>query len=459
VRSPPDSRYYSRPDGQEDSVRRCTRIAIVLVAALWPGTLFAQVRIRLPDVPAQLLAEPADPLVEPRADAPPDAGAPRSQTTSIYDSRTQYPKYLANSYFGLSVGFLHYPFSSEQVQPGNRVESVRVGHVAGQVVLFGHHFNEYLSAQAGYTRPVRYVTYVNVNNTGTSRTVWMAFGEFMLRARAPVNDKVAIYGNAGLGLTSRRGFSIGGTTVVKDAQYAAVVVGAGVEYHLTPSWDVLAGVSRVPTSVADNQPRTLFVSGGVRYNLRPLSPERVERNSRGGFVFPENVVQIGFSTSVFGYGINQFFASRFPIFWGGHVEIARGWSMHYQRNVFHTAKLFSFDVGASAAQWKSRKNGEKFVTLSVYPLLRLTVWRTRLADWFLSYSVAGPSRMTRKVVDGEDTGTNRFTFQDFMGMGVFAGKDRNVMLGVKIVHYSNGNLFPRNAGVAVPLTFTVGYTF
>ncbi|HYN08987.1 MAG TPA: acyloxyacyl hydrolase [Vicinamibacterales bacterium] len=464
-------------------------IAIGMVAVCWPGPLFAQVRLKLPDVPTSLLTE-ADtprgdggqlwktpgtplstasqefstidprPLTHARSGAPPGAADPAPpQTTSIHDPRAQYPKYLANSYFGINVGFLHYPFSSEQMEPGNDADSVRVGHVAGQVVLIGHHFNEYFSAQAGYTRPVRYVTYVNVNNTGSSRTVWMAFAEFMVRARVPVNERVAIYGNAGLAMTSRRGFRIGSTTVVKDAQYASMVVGAGLEYRLNPSWDVLAGVTRVPTSLEDNQPRTLFLSGGIRYNLRPLPVERVERNSRGGFGFPENVLQIGFTTSAFGYGINQFFASRFPIFWGGRVEVARGWSLHYQRNIFHTEKLFSFDVGASAAQWKSRKNGEKFLTLSVYPLLRLTFWRTPLADWFLSYSVAGPSRMTRKVVDDQDTGTNRFTFQDFMGMGVFAGKDRNVMIGIKIVHYSNGNLFPRNAGVAVPLTFTLGYTF
>lgn len=435
-------------------------IAIGLIAVCWPGPLFAQVRVRLPDVPAGLPAEASAAPVESRSEPPAgDSDPAPPQTTSIHDPRTQYPKYLANSYFGINVGFLHYPFSSEQLQPGNKVEFVRVGHVAGQVVLFGHHFNEYISAQAGYTRPVRYVTYVNVNATGVNRTVWMAFGEFTVRARVPVNEWFAIYGNAGLALTSRRGFAIGTTTIVTDAHYASMVIGAGLEYHLNPSWDVLAGVTRVPTSLEDKQPRTLFLSGGIRYNLRPLPVERVERNSRGGFVFPENMLEIGFTTSALGYGINQFFASRFPIFWGGQVKVARGWSANYQRNVFHTAKLFSFDIGASAAQWKSQKNSEKFLTLSVYPLLRLTVWRTRQADLFLLYSVAGPTRMTHKVVDDQATGTNRFTFQDFMGVGVFAGKDRNFMVGVKIVHYSNGNLFPRNPGVSVPLTFTVGYTF
>ena len=89
----------------------------------------------------------------------------------------------------------------------------------------------------------------------------------------------------------------------------------------------------------------------------------------------------------------------------------------------------------------------------------LTLLRTRQADWFVSYAPAGPSRMTRKMVDDLETGTNRFTFQDMMGMGVFAGRNRNVMFSVTIIHFSNGNLFPRNPGVSVPLTFSLGYTF
>ena len=62
------------------------------------------------------------------------------------------------------------------------------------------------------------------------------------------------------------------------------------------------------------------------------------------------------------------------------------------------------------------------------------------------------------IVDGENTGRH-FTFQDFMGLGVFAGKDRKLNAEVNINHYSNGNIFPDNAGVKIPLTFMVGYTF
>ncbi|MBK6826807.1 MAG: acyloxyacyl hydrolase [Chitinophagaceae bacterium] len=29
--------------------------------------------------------------------------------------------------------------------------------------------------------------------------------------------------------------------------------------------------------------------------------------------------------------------------------------------------------------------------------------------------------------------------------------------GIRIAHYSNGNLFPQNDGVKIPLTFNLGY--
>lgn len=44
-----------------------------------------------------------------------------------------------------------------------------------------------------------------------------------------------------------------------------------------------------------------------------------------------------------------------------------------------------------------------------------------------------------------------------MGVGVAFGEKRNVTAGVKINHYSNGNIFTHNAGLKIPLTLSVGY--
>jgi len=80
------------------------------------------------------------------------------------------------------------------------------------------------------------------------------------------------------------------------------------------------------------------------------------------------------------------------------------------------------------------------------------------ADLFFQYAVAGPSFISETSVDNHELG-HRFTFQNFMAIGTFIGPGRKVTAGIKINHYSNGNIFTENAGVKVPLTLTVGYVF
>jgi hypothetical protein len=116
------------------------------------------------------------------------------------------------------------------------------------------------------------------------------------------------------------------------------------------------------------------------------------------------------------------------------------------------------DWGAGITSLKSRKNGEWFSAASLYPLFRFTLLRTRPADWYLDYSLAGPTFISRTIIDRNETG-GHFTFQDFMGAGVFVDRRRSLNAEIRIMHYSNGNLFPHNPGVTVPLSFHVGYAF
>jgi len=237
----------------------------------------------------------------------------------------------------------------------------------------------------------------------------------------------------------------------------AVLVGGGVEYRLNPSWDLTAGLTLSPGKASVDQPRTLYSSGGIRYTMRALPPERVEAIRRSGFTFPRQVAYIEYSSGT-GYGVNDFVSRTVPIFWGGHAKVDFGIAPHYERNVFHTRKVFALDVGASAGFYKTRQHNDRFFTLSAYPLFRFTFLRARLADMYFAYSLAGPTYISKIVLDGLDTGRH-FTFQDFMGIGWFAGAERRLNIGVKINHYSNGNIFTQNAGVKIPLTFSIGYAF
>jgi hypothetical protein len=315
--------------------------------------------------------------------------------------------------------------------------------------------------QGVYMRRAAWVTYINVNGDEQRHHVWMNFGALTVQGKAPINDRVSAYLEGGFGIASRRGFDDEhGNPVVRHAHYNSPVLGAGLLYHASPSWDFTTGVTYIPHRTEEKQPASAFVSTGVRYNIGAGPAPAIEAGHGGdgdAYIFPEHVVQLEISTGR-GYGVNKFFSSKVPVFWDGTVEIQNGVAVHYERNIFHTRKLFALDLGTSGSFWKSRAAGDKFATLSVYPLLRFTLVRTRPADFFFMYSVAGPTYITKRFIDGVGTGGN-FTFQDFLGFGAFIGEKRNVSLGFKITHYSNGNLFVDNAALKVPVTINLGYAF
>jgi hypothetical protein len=375
------------------------------------------------------------------------------------DPRTQYPPFLANAFVGGHLSYVNYHFTDQQLEPGFRTGYVAVPHLGVRVDLFGYRVNRFMSVQAAYMRPAAWVTYHDINGDQQLHHVWMNFGAITVQGKAPITSRLSAYLEGGFGVASRRGFEDAhGDFVVRHAHYASPVLGAGLIVHATPSWDFTTGVTYIPHHAEDKQPASAFVSTGFRYNIGTGPAPRIEAAATGDtYIFPEHVVQVEL-TSGGGYGANKFFSSKVPIFWDGNVEIAHGLSVHYERNVFHTRKLFALDLGTSASFWTSRGNSDKFATLSVYPLLRFTLVRTRPADFFFMYSVAGPTYITKRFIDGLGTGGN-FTFQDFMGAGAFIGEKRNVSLGVKITHYSNGNLFVDNAALKVPLTINLGYAF
>ena len=374
------------------------------------------------------------------------------------DTRTQYPRLLQNSYISINIGAIEQPFSQTQLEPGFHAASIEVPAVDVRVMLIGHEFNRFLSVQGSYMRPLNYVSYVNVREGDVDRHhVRVNFGAVTVKARAPLAKRWSAYGEGGLGFTSRTGFNFGDTVAVSDAHYASVLVGGGAEYRLTPSWDLIAGVTFSPGRDKVRQPHTTFFSGGFRYTVRALPADRVAANREGGFNFPRQSFQVEYSSGT-GYGVNDFVSRKVPVFWGGHAKVDFGIAPHYERNVFHTRKVFGLDVGASAGFYETRRDNDRFFTLSVYPLFRFTFLRARLADMYFVYSLAGPTYISKVVLDGLDTGRH-FTFQDFMGIGWFAGANRNLNFGIKINHFSNGNIFTQNAGVKIPLTFSVGYAF
>lgn len=378
---------------------------------------------------------------------------------SAQDARVQYPRLLRNSYIGFHAGDIRYQFSGNQLQTGFHTQSVQVSHLGVRAFLIGHEFSRYVSAQLSYMRPVEWVKYQNVNGDGADHSVWMNVAGLSIKPQIPVSRNFRLYAEGGLAIVTRKGFSVNGSTAVADYNRAGFLAGGGVSYDWNNRWSLLAGVVSASGSSEFHQPRTTFVSGGFNYTMRPLRPEVLEKNSDSDFVFPENIIQVGYSSSATGFGANDFVSKgRVPVFWAGDVNVARGISVNYQRNAFHTRRRLSLDWGVGVSSWKSQKNRDGFVTASVYPVFEFTMIRRHAMDFYFRYSAAGPAFISISLIDGTDTG-KRFTFQDFMGVGFFAGPQRKFNGEVRIVHYSNGNVFPHNPGITVPLNLNVGYTF
>ncbi len=372
------------------------------------------------------------------------------------DRRIQYPLGLKNSYFGFNIGYINYPFSSAQLEPGFTVQSINIPHIAPRLILYGLQFNKYLSAQISYMRPVDWVTYYNINGDKTSHSVWMNVGGLTLATHIPIQKKFSLFAEGGLGIVTRKGFEIDYIPVIKNATYATVLLGAALKYHLNKKWDLQLSTTWSPAHAKEKQPHTVLYSAGFNYRLKELSKEKVESNIKSGYYFAKHFIQASYTTNALSYGVNDLFSKTLPLFWGGAAHLKQGFSLSYQRNIFHARKVFSLDWAAGMGYWKSRRKEDEFFTVSLYPVLRFTALRSPKTDLFFEYTVAGPTFISKTIIDNERTGRH-FTFYDAMGIGIFTGKNKNLNAGLRIAHFSNGNIFPQNDGVKVPLTFSFGY--
>jgi len=201
------------------------------------------------------------------------------------DRRYQYPAVLSNSFAGVSIGYINYPFSNSQLEAGYEAASVKVPHTAVRIILFGHEFNEYLSAQISYMRPVDWVEYKNINGDETAHSVWMNVAGISAKAQTPQWKKFSVYGELGLSVITRRGFKTNNETVMSDACYGSLSTGAGVQYHLDNKWTLMLNAVYSPGNTSEKQPHTIFYSGAFTYTMRPISNEKLQRNEAAGFHF------------------------------------------------------------------------------------------------------------------------------------------------------------------------------
>ena len=101
-------------------------------------------------------------------------------------------------------------------------------------------------------------------------------------------------------------------------------------------------------------------------------------------------------------------------------------------------------------------NTNQYQSLNIYslsPILRYYFTE----HYFLNASI-GLAYLTRTRIDHQNLGMH-FAFQDQLGVGVSLGNKKQFSLSLSAMHYSNGSLCKKNAGITIPLVVNVEYGF
>ncbi|WP_339660116.1 acyloxyacyl hydrolase [uncultured Polaribacter sp.] len=383
------------------------------------------------------------------------------------ESKTKLTNFLSKSYYSINFGGVFYPFSNDNLIDGYKTETFSRNWFSGRLLL-GHKLTDDVSLQFGTLRPASWFKYDNVNNIGYERSVWINAWSLSLKKDFKLHKNTSFYAEAGIANVTRFGFSINDKEIYEDAHYASLLYGFGLQHKLSEKWRLSLNGTFLPKSTKQNQPSISQVSLGFEYHLQQLDDKKATEFANNKYFFPDNILQVSYGTSAIGFGMNRFFGMSLkvgsfesfgiPVFWVGAVKANHAISVTYQRLVFRTEKIFSLDWGTSVTYFQSEFGKENVFAFSVFPVMRFYLLRKKDFDFYTNYSLIGPTYITKSDIDGIESGP-KITYQDTMGFGVFFGKERKYNFELRIMHYSNGNIFTRNAGVAVPLQLTLGKTF
>lgn len=382
--------------------------------------------------------------------------------------KTAPSKFLENFYYSVNFGGIFYPFSNDNLKEGFKTETYSKNYFSGKLG-FGYKIKDDLALQFGVIRPAAWFKYDNINNIGYERSVWINAWYLSLKKNINLHKKLSFYGELGAANVTRIGFSIEDEVIYSDAHFASLFYGFGFNYKLNERWRLALNGTFMPKSKKNNQPAISQASLGFEYHIQPVEKElALKYKNDQRYFFPNNILQVSYGTSKIGFGANKFFSMNLrvgnfesfgiPIFWLGKVRAAHTYSITYQRLAFRTEKLFSLDWGVSATAFQTEATRENVFAFSIFPTMRFYLMRRKGFDMYTNYSIIGPTFLTKSNIDNLETGP-KITYQDTMGLGVFFGEKRKYNFELRIIHYSNGNIFTNNSGVAIPVQFTLGKTF
>ena len=364
----------------------------------------------------------------------------------------------------MNLGLLYNDFNERQLEPGFSYEETSPNRFSGRVLL-GYEFSPDWAIQYGVLRPAAWFEYNKVNGTNLSKTVWTNLWSLTLKKDFHFDRSWGAFLEAGPATVARKGFTLGTETGVEDYRYLSILTAVGVTYKLSDQWELLAHGVFVPKA-KENQPALKQFSLGVQYNLKELAPKPSQEASQTRPFFPTHTLQVGYGNDFIGYAPNKIVSMNarvggtdglgLPIFWYGDAKASNTFLINYAKTLYKSHKFFSLGYGASFTAFESSMDKKWTGAISVYPQMSFYFWRREGFDAYATYSVIGPTFITREDIDGVETGP-KITYQDFIAAGAYLGNDRKWNAELKIIHYSNGNIFTKNNGVAVPVVFQLGY--
>jgi hypothetical protein len=100
-------------------------------------------------------------------------------------------------------------------------------------------------------------------------------------------------------------------------------------------------------------------------------------------------------------------------------------------------------------------------SLNIYAIAPVFRWYFKKSPTMSPYFEAsiGPSYLTRTHLGDDHNLGMHFAFQDELGLGASFGKEQRFFIGVSALHYSNGRMAAKNAGITIPAILNIGYRF
>jgi hypothetical protein len=145
-----------------------------------------------------------------------------------------------------------------------------------------------------------------------------------------------------------------------------------------------------------------------------------------------------------------------PLMWDAKLKVDRAIMLSYERDLYHFGRYLELYSGISGGFLESFGEKEDSIqTFGGYLMARLYFVKVRNFQMFFMWSPAGPSFLTKREFATTEF-SNLFVFQDQFGIGIRVKGKREYDFFVKLYHFSNGDIFPINGGIDIPLLIGFG---